>query len=93
MNEGKVIQVIGPVIDVKFEGELPKLLDAIEIDLDGKKLVCEVASQEGEGVVRCIAMSSTDGLARGAMARATGSASLTVSNTVCSISERSCLPV
>ena len=73
MNEGKVLQVIGPVIDIKFEsGELPKLLDAIEIDLDGEKLVCEVASQEGESVVRCIAMSSTDGLARGTTARATG---------------------
>ena len=73
MNEGKVLQVIGPVIDIKFEdGELPKLLDAIEIDLDGKKLVCEVASQEGESVVRCIAMSSTDGLARGTAAHATG---------------------
>ena len=73
MNEGKVLQVIGPVIDIKFEGgELPKLLDAIEIELDGKTLVCEVASQEGESVVRCIAMSSTDGLARGTVARATG---------------------
>ena len=73
MNKGRVIQVIGPVLDIKFEdGELPDLLDAIEVELDGGRLVCEVASQEGDGVVRCIAMSSTDGMSRGATAYAKG---------------------
>ena len=72
---GKVIQVIGPVLDVRFEaGELPDLLGAIEIDNGGTKIVAEVASQLGDDVVRCIAMSSTDGLARGvdAVYRGTG---------------------
>ena len=72
-NIGKVIQIIGPVIDVKFEnGHLPDLLNAIEIEHDGKKVVLEVASQLGDDVVRCIAMSSTDGMARGIDAVDTG---------------------
>ena len=72
-NIGKVIQIIGPVIDVKFEnGHLPDLLNAIEIEQDGKKVVLEVASQLGDDVVRCIAMSSTDGMARGIDAVDTG---------------------
>ena len=72
-NIGKVIQIIGPVLDIKFEnGHLPDLLNAIEIEHDGKKLVCEVASQLGDDVVRCIAMSSTDGMARGMEAVDTG---------------------
>ena len=72
-NVGTVIQIIGPVLDIKFEsGNLPNLLDAIEIEHDGGKLVCEVASQLGDDVVRCIAMSSTDGMARGIEARNTG---------------------
>ena len=73
-NIGKVIQIIGPVLDIKFEnGHLPNLLNAIEIEFDGKKLVCEVASQIGDDVVRCIAMSSTDGMPRGIDAVDTGS--------------------
>ncbi len=72
-NIGKVIQIIGPVIDVKFEnGHLPDLLNAIEIEHDGRKVVLEVASQLGDDVVRCIAMSSTDGMARGIDAVDTG---------------------
>ncbi len=72
-NVGKVIQVIGPVLDIKFEmGHLPNLLNAIEIAHGGKTLVCEVANQLGDDVVRCIAMSSTDGLARGTDAVDTG---------------------
>ena len=72
-NIGKVIQIIGPVLDIKFEGgKLPDLLNAIEIDHDGRKVVCEVASQIGDDVVRCIAMSSTDGMWRGMEARDTG---------------------
>ncbi|MBQ7292603.1 MAG: F0F1 ATP synthase subunit beta [Clostridia bacterium] len=73
-NIGKVIQIIGPVLDIRFEnGHLPNLLNAIEIEFDGKKLVCEVASQIGDDVVRCIAMSSTDGMPRGIDALDTGS--------------------
>ena len=72
-NIGKVVQIIGPVLDVKFEGgHLPDLLNAIEIDHDGKKVVVEVASQLGDDTVRCIAMSSTDGMSRGMDAVDTG---------------------
>ena len=72
-NIGKVIQIIGPVLDIKFEnGHLPDLLNAIEIEHEGKKVVCEVASQMGDDVVRCIAMSSTDGMSRGMKAVDTG---------------------
>ena len=65
-HTGKVIQVTGPVLDIRFgEGELPELLNAIEITLEGRKLIAEVAQQIGDDVVRCVAMSSTDGLVRG----------------------------
>ena len=70
---GEVVQVIGPVLDIRFaHDELPPLLNAIEIDNDGAKLVAEVAQQVGDDVVRCIAMNSTDGLVRGAKALDTG---------------------
>ena len=73
MNKGKVTAVIGPVLDIKFEnGELPNLLNAIEITHGGGKIVAEVAQHIGDDVVRCIAMSSTDGLVRGADAVDTG---------------------
>ena len=73
-NIGKVVQIIGPVVDVRFEtGRLPDLLDAIEIFHEDRRIVLEVASQLGDDTVRCIAMSSTDGLARGTDAIATGS--------------------
>ena len=63
---GKVIQVTGPVLDIRFkEGELPDLHNAIEINVGERKLTAEVAQQIGDDVVRCIAMSSTDGLVRG----------------------------
>ena len=53
---GKVIQVIGPVLDIQFkDGELPELLNAIEIDNHGQKLVVEVAQLTGDNVARCIA--------------------------------------
>ena len=72
-NVGKVVQVIGAVVDIRFEKDnLPNLLNAIEIELNGKKLVCEVAQHIGDDVVRCIAMSSTDGLVRGTDAINTG---------------------
>ena len=65
-HTGKIIQVTGPVLDIRFgEGELPELLNAIEISVGGRKLIAEVAQQIGDDVVRCVAMSSTDGLVRG----------------------------
>ena len=73
-NIGKVIQIIGPVLDIKFDnGHLPDLLNAIEIEHEGKTVVGEVASQLGDDVVRCIAMSGTDGMSRGMDAVDTGS--------------------
>ena len=73
-NIGSVVQIIGPVLDIRFPaGHLPDLLNAIEIERDGGQLVCEVAQQLGDDVVRCIAMSSTDGMVRGMEAVDTGS--------------------
>ena len=70
---GKVIQVTGPVLDIRFkEGELPDLHNAIEIMIEDRRLIAEVAQQVGDDVVRCVAMSSTDGLVRGADAKDTG---------------------
>ena len=64
---GKVVQVMGPVLDIRFkDGELPALLNAIELENNGKKLIVEVAQHVGDNVVRCIAMAATDGLVRGA---------------------------
>lgn len=70
---GRVAQVIGAVVDVAFEGELPPILAALETDNGGIRLVLEVAQHLGENVVRTIAMDSTDGLTRGQTVRATGS--------------------
>ncbi|HAM99688.1 MAG TPA: F0F1 ATP synthase subunit beta [Marinilabiliales bacterium] len=76
-NVGKIIQIIGPVLDVSFEQEgsaLPNILDALEITRkDGSVLVCEVEQHIGENTVRAIAMESTDGLHRGVEVKATGS--------------------
>jgi F-type H+-transporting ATPase subunit beta len=69
---GRVSQVIGAVVDVAFEGELPPILGALETDVDGRRLVLEVAQHLGENVVRTIAMDSTDGLTRGQTVRSTG---------------------
>jgi F-type H+-transporting ATPase subunit beta len=72
-NIGTVTQVMGPVLDIKFEdGQLPDLMNAIEIDNNGTRLVVEVAQHIGDDKVRCIAMSSTDGLMRGTPAKDTG---------------------
>ena len=71
-NKGKVTQVIGPVVDVQFEGDLPSILDALEIDNSGERLVLEVAQHLGEKTVRAIAMSATDGLVRGKEVTSTG---------------------
>ena len=70
---GTVVQVIGPVLDIRFEdGQLPALLNAIEIELGENKLIVEVAQHIGDNLARCIAMSSTDGLVRGMQAVDTG---------------------
>ena len=70
---GEIVQVTGPVLDIRFgHDELPALLNAIEIDNNGKKLTAEVAQQVGDNTVRCIAMNSTDGLVRGTKAVGTG---------------------
>ncbi|MFM7015464.1 MAG: F0F1 ATP synthase subunit beta [Bacteroidota bacterium] len=78
MNKGKIVQVIGPVIDVSFEGEgsaLPNILEALEINRpNGQKIVLECQQHIGEDTVRAIAMDSTDGLVRGMDVIATGSA-------------------
>ena len=62
---GKVAQVISAVVDVEFEGELPQILNALETDNQGKRLVLEVSQHLGENTVRCIAMDATEGLVRG----------------------------
>ena len=72
-NIGTIVQIIGAVLDIKFTPEnLPNLLNAIEIDNNGAKLVVEVAQHIGDDTVRCIAMGSTDGLVRGMDAVDTG---------------------
>ena len=68
---GSISQVQGPVVDIKFAGELPGLRTAIEIDNDGKRLVVEVAQHVGDDTVRCISMGPTEGLVRGLKAMAT----------------------
>ena len=75
-NIGKITQVIGAVLDVKYaEGQLPEINEAIEITRkDGSRLVVEVAQHLGDDIVRCIAMGPTDGLVRGMRAVATGAA-------------------
>lgn len=72
-NIGKIVQIIGAVVDVRFQKDsLPKLLNAITIDNHGKKLVIEVAQHIGDDIVRCISMGPTDGLVRGMDAVDTG---------------------
>ena len=74
-NKGTVIQIMGPVLDIRFpEGALPELLNAIEVPNGDTTVVAEVAQHIGDNVVRCIAMSSTDGLQRGIEATDTGAA-------------------
>ena len=69
---GIITQVIGAVVDVKFEENLPPILNSLEVDNDGNRLVLEVAQHLGENTVRCIAMDSTEGLVRGAEVKDTG---------------------
>ena len=73
-NIGKVVQVIGPVLDIRFEdGQLPELLNAIEIQSGDRKIVAEVAQHIGDNVARCVSMNATDGMVRGLEAVDTGS--------------------
>ena len=66
-NIGKITQVIGPVVDVTFENtsDLPRLLDALTVDLNGTQIVLEVQKHTGDDTVRTVAMETTDGLSRG----------------------------
>ena len=69
---GTITQIIGAVVDVHFDGELPAILSALSVDHAGRRLVLEVAQQLGENTVRTVAMDTTDGLVRGAQAIDTG---------------------
>ena len=72
-NIGTVIQIVGPVLDIRFADDcLPELLNAIEVPFGDRTIIAEVAQHIGDNVARCIAMSSTDGLQRGAEAVDTG---------------------
>ena len=73
MNKGEIIQVMGPVVDVKFqEGQLPPILNALTVPISDRILTVEVAQHIGNNTARCIAMASTDGLTRGALVTDTG---------------------
>jgi len=73
MNQGKVVQVMGPVVDVRFlDNHLPKLYNALVIEFNKQKLTVEAVQHVGDDVVRCVAMGSTDGLTRGTVAIDTG---------------------
>ncbi|RYG01793.1 MAG: F0F1 ATP synthase subunit beta, partial [Caulobacteraceae bacterium] len=71
-SAGKVTQVIGAVVDVQFDGALPAILNALETDNNGKRLVLEVAQHLGENTVRAIAMDASEGLVRGAVVKDLG---------------------
>ncbi len=69
---GRITQVLGAVVDVQFEGELPEIMNALETDNHGNRLVLEVAQHLGESTVRTVAMDATEGLVRGQKVRDTG---------------------
>jgi len=71
-NVGKIKQIIGPVVDVEFENELPPILNALHVKVDGNRVVLEVAQHLGENTLRSIAMSATEGLKRGEEVTDTG---------------------
>lgn len=71
-NSGRIVQIIGPVIDIKFEDHLPKIYDAVTIDDDDKEVVAEVMQHLGNQTVRCVSMTATEGLVRGMQAVNTG---------------------
>lgn len=73
MAIGKIVQIIGPVIDIRFqENEIPGINEAIQIEYEGRKATVEVMQQKGKGIVRCVSLSPTEGLARGIDAVSTG---------------------
>ena len=73
MEKGKIVQVMGPVVDVEFENQyLPEIKDALTTELNGKKVVMEVAQHIGNHTVRCIMLASSDGLCRDMEVTATG---------------------
>ena len=71
-NVGKIVQVMGPVVDVQFSGRVPEILTALETTVNGQRLVLEVAQHLGQGMVRTMAMDGTDGLSRGTDVKDTG---------------------
>ncbi|MFR5876991.1 MAG: F0F1 ATP synthase subunit beta [Eubacterium sp.] len=72
MNYGKIVQVMGPVIDVEFEGALPRIKDALEVRNEGRKAVMEVAQHIGSNTVRCIMLAASEGLYKDMQVEATG---------------------
>ena len=72
VGAGRVVQVIGAVVDVEFSGKLPEILNALEVNNNGKRLVLEVAQHLGDNTVRTIAMDETEGLVRGMEVKDTG---------------------
>ena len=80
-NKGNVTQVIGAVVDVKFENKLPEILTALECKIGKSRLVLEVAQHLGESSVRTIAMDGTEGLKRGDEVIDTGTPSIKAENT------------
>ena len=72
MSYGKIVQVMGPVVDVKFDGDLPKIKDALEVENEGEKAVMEVAQHIGDGIVRCIMLAASEGLYKDMQVLATG---------------------
>lgn len=72
MNYGKITQVMGPVVDVRFDGDLPKIKDALEVENDGKRAVMEVAQHIGGNTVRCIMLAASEGLYKDMQVAATG---------------------
>lgn len=73
MEKGKIVQVLGPVVDVEFDGSyLPLIKDALTVELDGKELVMEAAQHMGNNIVRCILLASSEGLSKGMEVTATG---------------------
>src|ERR1700747_18902 len=72
MPKGRITQVIGAVVDVKFDGHLPEILNALETSNRGNRLILEVAQHLGENSVRCVAMDTSEGLVRGQEVADTG---------------------
>ena len=72
MNYGKITQVMGPVVDVKFTENLPKIKEALEVENNGKKAVMEVAQHIGNNTVRCIMLAASEGLYKDMQVAATG---------------------